>query len=56
MSFADVDRDYPGSGVLEYLTQDDADYAVKKLDGRELRGISVRVEPDVCLSLIFLTP
>lgn len=37
--------------VLEYVTQDDADYAVKKLDGRELRGITVRVEPDVSVIL-----
>jgi hypothetical protein len=32
--------------ILEYITQDDADYAVKKLDGRDLRGVPVRVEPD----------
>ncbi|KAF8323081.1 hypothetical protein DL93DRAFT_2162277 [Clavulina sp. PMI_390] len=46
VTFADVDRDYPGQGVLEYVTQDDADYAVRKLDGRELRGVSVHVDAD----------
>ncbi|KAF9520048.1 hypothetical protein BS47DRAFT_1370552 [Hydnum rufescens UP504] len=44
VSFADVDRDTPGTGILEYLTQDDADDAVKRLDGKELRGAIVRVE------------
>jgi len=44
--FADVDRDYPGTGILEYVSQDDADYAVRKLDNRELRGVPVRVEVD----------
>jgi hypothetical protein len=33
--------------VLEYITQDDADYAVRKLDNKELRGVPVRVEADV---------
>jgi len=42
VTFADID--YPGSGVLEYATQDDADDAVRKLDGKDLRGVSVRVE------------
>lgn len=37
--------------VLEYVTQDDADYALRKLDNRELRGIAVRVEPDVSIEL-----
>lgn len=33
--------------ILEYVSQDDADYAVRKLDNRELRGVPVRVEVDV---------
>lgn len=39
--------------VLEYVTQDDADYALRKLDNRELRGIAVRVEPDVSMDHYF---
>lgn len=29
--------------ILEYLSRDDADHAVKDLDGKELRGQAVRV-------------
>ncbi|KZV65418.1 hypothetical protein PENSPDRAFT_132016 [Peniophora sp. CONT] len=43
VSFADIDRDVPGQGVLEYLTRDDAERAVKDLDGKDLRGQAVRV-------------
>jgi len=43
VSFADVDRDFPGEGVLEYLSREDADAAVKALDNKELRGNVVRV-------------
>ncbi|KAF8582271.1 RNA-binding domain-containing protein [Ramaria rubella] len=45
VSFADIDRDVPGQGILEYLTRDDADAAVKTLDGKDLRGQPVRVAP-----------
>jgi len=31
------------SSILEYLTRDDADAAVKTLDGKDLRGQPVRV-------------
>ncbi|KAG8217680.1 hypothetical protein J3R82DRAFT_5833 [Butyriboletus roseoflavus] len=46
VSFADIDRDLPGQGVLEYLSRDDADRAVKDLDGKDLRGRPVRVAYD----------
>jgi arginine/serine-rich splicing factor 4/5/6 len=46
VSFADIDRDFPGQGVLEYLSRDDADRAVKDLDGKDLRGRPVRVAYD----------
>ncbi|KAF5380807.1 hypothetical protein D9615_004114 [Tricholomella constricta] len=46
VSFADIDRDVPGQGILEYLNRDDADRAVKELDGKELRGRPVRVALD----------
>ncbi|KAG8964831.1 hypothetical protein FRC03_001300 [Tulasnella sp. 419] len=42
--FADVDRD--GAGVLEYPTLDDAEYAVRQLDGTELRGVPVKLALD----------
>ncbi|KAI0032819.1 hypothetical protein K488DRAFT_49015 [Vararia minispora EC-137] len=44
VSFADIDRDLPGQGVLEYLVRDDAERAVKELDGKDLRGQPVRVQ------------
>ncbi|KIK98081.1 hypothetical protein PAXRUDRAFT_31404 [Paxillus rubicundulus Ve08.2h10] len=46
VSFADINRDFPGQGVLEYLSRDDADRAVKDLDGKDLRGRPVRVALD----------
>jgi len=46
VSFADIDRDNVGDGILEYLTREDSDRAVKQLDGKELRGQSVRVVAD----------
>ncbi|KAF8892437.1 hypothetical protein BD779DRAFT_1509073 [Infundibulicybe gibba] len=46
VSFADIDRDFPGQGILEYLSREDADRAVKELDGKELRGRPVRVALD----------
>ncbi|EGN95649.1 hypothetical protein SERLA73DRAFT_186792 [Serpula lacrymans var. lacrymans S7.3] len=46
VSFADIDRDFPGQGILEYLSRDDADRAVKDLDGKDLRGRPVRVALD----------
>ncbi|KAH9004994.1 hypothetical protein EDB86DRAFT_2796225 [Lactarius hatsudake] len=44
VSFADIDRDTPGQGILEYLSREDADRAVKDLDGKDLRGQAVRVD------------
>ncbi|OSD08544.1 hypothetical protein PYCCODRAFT_1473136 [Trametes coccinea BRFM310] len=46
VSYADIDRDYPGEGILEYLSREDAERAVKELDGRDLRGQPVRVTMD----------
>ncbi|KAG8934070.1 hypothetical protein FRC01_005231 [Tulasnella sp. 417] len=46
VSFADVERDMPGRGVLEYLTAEDADHAVRSLDGKDLRGVAVRLSLD----------
>jgi len=44
VSFADIDRDTPGQGILEYLNREDAERAVKELDGKDLRGQAVRVD------------
>ncbi|KAI0282127.1 hypothetical protein BGY98DRAFT_912633 [Russula aff. rugulosa BPL654] len=44
VSFADIDRDVPGQGILEYLNREDAERAVKDLSGRDLRGQAVRVD------------
>ncbi|KAJ3524631.1 hypothetical protein NM688_g8529 [Phlebia brevispora] len=46
VSYADIDRDKAGEGILEYLSRDDAERAVKELDGKDLRGNSVRVTLD----------
>ncbi|TFY78674.1 hypothetical protein EWM64_g5338 [Hericium alpestre] len=43
VSFADIDRDNVGTGILEYLSREDADRAVQELDGKDLRGQPVRV-------------
>jgi len=44
VSFADVDRN--GLGILEYLTMEDAENAVRLLDGKDLRGVAVRLTID----------
>ncbi|CAE6478476.1 unnamed protein product [Rhizoctonia solani] len=46
VSFADVDRDSPNTGIIEYVSQSDAENAVRTLDGRDLRGAPVRVATD----------
>ncbi|KAF8234882.1 hypothetical protein L208DRAFT_797948 [Tricholoma matsutake] len=46
VSFADIDRDVPGQGILEYLSREDADRAVRELDSKDLRGRPVRVAFD----------
>ncbi|KAK0552466.1 hypothetical protein OC846_002870 [Tilletia horrida] len=46
VTFADVSRDRPGEGVIEYSSREDADTAVKTLDRTEIRGSVVRVEED----------
>lgn len=40
--------------VLEYISQEDADRAVKELDGRDLRGRPVRVALDDAVCRLFL--
>jgi RNA recognition motif. (a.k.a. RRM, RBD, or RNP domain) len=45
------------TSILEYITHEDAERAVKELDGRDLRGRPVRVALDdmVCSLTRFLT-
>jgi splicing factor, arginine/serine-rich 4/5/6 len=42
--------------ILEYLNREDAERAVKELDGRDLRGQAVRVDlfEDVSIGCLFL--
>lgn len=44
VSFADVDRN--GYGTLEYLSMEDAENAIRTLDGKDLRGVAVRLALD----------
>ncbi|PVF92734.1 hypothetical protein CPB86DRAFT_716937 [Serendipita vermifera] len=41
VTFADIDRDVPNQGILEYYTLEEAEKAVRELDGRDLRGMTV---------------
>ncbi|KAL7415089.1 hypothetical protein BDY24DRAFT_383668 [Mrakia frigida] len=43
VSFADVDRDNEGQGIIEYPSLADAEDAIKKLDGQSVRGSVVTV-------------
>jgi len=42
--------------ILEYLSREDADRAVKDLDGKDLRGRPVRVAFDDSVCLLSTTP
>jgi len=43
---ADVDRNMPGEGLIEFASQDDSDNAIRKLDGTELKGMVVTLIED----------
>ncbi|KAF9783035.1 hypothetical protein BJ322DRAFT_1110908 [Thelephora terrestris] len=45
VAFCDIDQTKHGRGFIEYLSQEDANYAVKTLNGRELCGSIVEVTP-----------
>lgn len=47
ISFADISRDRPGEGVVEYATKEDMELALRKLDGATIRGHVVRLDEDV---------
>lgn len=46
VTFADINHDVPGQGILEYVHREDASRAVKELDGKDLRGRPVHVAFD----------
>ncbi|KIM33219.1 hypothetical protein M408DRAFT_60982 [Serendipita vermifera MAFF 305830] len=57
VTFADIDRDVPNQGILEYYTLEEAERAVRELDGRELRGhtVSLRLQDTVCTFSVFVS-
>ncbi|KAI8993136.1 hypothetical protein BDB01DRAFT_311619 [Pilobolus umbonatus] len=38
VTFADISRDRPSEGIVEFAVRDDMEYALKKLNDRELNG------------------
>ncbi|SOV06229.1 related to pre-mrna splicing factor srp55 [Ustilago sp. UG-2017a] len=45
VSFADVDAARPDEGVIEYDNRDDYERALDKIEGTELRGFKLRIDP-----------
>lgn len=45
VSFADVDASRPDEGVIEYDNRDDYERALDKIEGFELRGFKLRIDP-----------
>lgn len=45
VSFADVDASRPEEGVIEYDNRDDYERALDKIEGIELRGYKLRIDP-----------
>ncbi|KAI8073897.1 hypothetical protein BC940DRAFT_289467 [Gongronella butleri] len=41
--YADVDNPRPGQGVVDFETRDDMEYALKKMDDRELNGQRIKL-------------
>nr|XP_031860751.1 uncharacterized protein CI109_003795 [Kwoniella shandongensis]KAA5527823.1 hypothetical protein CI109_003795 [Kwoniella shandongensis] len=44
ITYADVDRNNPNNGIIEYPTLDDAEEAVKRLEGVDINGVPVTLE------------
>ncbi|KAG1457366.1 hypothetical protein G6F56_006623 [Rhizopus delemar] len=47
VTFADISRDRPSEGIVEFHVRDDMEYALKKLNDRELNGQRVQLREDV---------
>lgn len=45
ISFADVDSTRPDEGVIEYDNREDYERALDKIEGTELRGFKLRIDP-----------
>lgn len=45
ISFADVDASRPDQGSIEYDNREDYERALDKIDGTELRGYKLRIDP-----------
>lgn len=45
ISFADVDSSRPDEGVIEYDNREDYERALDKIEGTELRGFKLRIDP-----------
>lgn len=45
VSFADVDATRPDEGVIEYDNREDYERALDKVEGTELRGYKLRIDP-----------
>ncbi|KAG0987441.1 hypothetical protein G6F28_010013 [Rhizopus arrhizus] len=46
VTFADISRDRPSEGIVEFHVRDDMEYALKKLNDRELNGQRVQLRED----------
>ncbi|GAN11238.1 hypothetical protein MAM1_0512c10797 [Mucor ambiguus] len=46
VTFADISRDRPTEGIVEFAVRDDMEYALKKLNDRELNGQRVTLRED----------
>lgn len=45
VSYADIDPSRPDEGVLEYDNREDYERALDKVEGMELRGSKLRIDP-----------
>ncbi|PWZ02008.1 RNA-binding domain-containing protein, partial [Testicularia cyperi] len=45
ISFADVDPTRPDEGIIEYDNRDDYERALDRIEGTELRGFKLRIDP-----------
>ncbi|CAO3701484.1 unnamed protein product [Rhizopus stolonifer] len=46
VTFADISRNRPTEGIVEFHVRDDMEYALKKLNGRELNGQRIELRED----------